>query len=115
VRFFRRVRYELYQAPDAQWYLGYRDCLRTTGCTDMTPVSGPYAPATGIAGEDGVRFAYYDSLGTALATSDPGNRVARVDIIMRAVTDRPVTRTGAGAGEIYRDSVVLSVAIRNRR
>jgi hypothetical protein len=119
VRFFRRVRYEIYQAPDQQWYLGYSDCLRTYAtaslCSDVTPVSGPYLPYTGIASENGLTFAYFDAAGNALAPTAQSRLVSRVDVLLRAGTTNLVTRTGAGAGEQYRDSVVLSVGIRNRR
>ncbi|MDQ3950382.1 MAG: hypothetical protein M3282_08545 [Gemmatimonadota bacterium] len=119
VRFFRRVRYEIYQAPDQQWYLGFSDCLRTydtwNKCSDVTPVSGPYRPYTGITSDNGLVFLYYDSLGNALDAAAQSRRISRVQIIMRGQTGTTVTRTGAGAGEHYRDSLVLSIGIRNRR
>jgi prepilin-type N-terminal cleavage/methylation domain-containing protein len=119
VRFFRRVRYEIYSAPDQLWYLGYSDCLRTyttaNQCSDVTPVAGPYAPYTGISSENGLVFAYYDSLGNALATTAQPRLISRVDVVMRSQTQNNVTRTGAGVGEIRRDSLVLSIGIRNRR
>jgi prepilin-type N-terminal cleavage/methylation domain-containing protein len=119
VRFFRRVRYEIYQAGDQQWYLGYSDCLRTYGtwndCSEVTPVSGPYAPYTGATSENGIVLAYYDSLGNPLASTAQARLISRVDLVIRGQTSRNVTRTGAGAGEVYRDSLVLSVGIRNRR
>jgi hypothetical protein len=117
VRFFRRVRYEIYQAGDQQWYLGYSDCLKTyaTPCSDATPVSGPYLPYTGISSENGLTLAYYDSLGNVLATTAQSRLISRVDIVMRGATENQVTRTGAGAGEHYRDSLVVSIGIRNRR
>jgi prepilin-type N-terminal cleavage/methylation domain-containing protein len=119
IRFFRRVRYEIYQAGDQQWYLGYSDCLRTYAtaslCSDVTPVSGPYLPYTGVASENGFTLAYYDSLGNALATTAEPRLISRVEIVMRSQTSRNVTRTGSGTGEQYRDSLVLSIGIRNRR
>ena len=119
VRFFRRVRYEIYQAPDQQWYLGYSDCLRTYDtwnlCSEVTPVSGPYTPYTGIASENGLQFAYYDGNGDLLDAAAPSWGIARVDVVMRSATTNTVTRTGAGPGEYYRDSLVFSIGIRNRR
>jgi len=119
LRFFRRVRYEAFQAGDEKWYLGYSDCLRTygtvTGCSEVTPVAGPFSPYVGVEAEDGLRFTYYDSLGTKLATTDPSNRVARIDVVMRSVTAKPVTRTGSGPGEHRRESMALSIGVRNRR
>ena len=116
VRFFRRARYELYQAPDTLWYLGYSDCLRTyaTECSDVTPVAGPYRPYTGVASENGLVFAYYDSLGNALDATAESRRVARIDVLMRSQIEN-VTRTGAGSGSTYADSTLFSIAVRNRR
>jgi prepilin-type N-terminal cleavage/methylation domain-containing protein len=117
VRFFRRVRYEIYRAPDEQWYLGYSDCLKTyaDGCSEVTPVAGPYQAYTGIPGENGIVFAYFDSLGNALALNAESRKIARVDVIMRSITDRAISRTGTDAGQQRRDSVLLSIGIRNRR
>jgi len=117
VRFFRRSKYEIYKAADAQWYLGYSDCLSTytttTKCSEPTPVSGPYQSYTGVSTQNGLTFTYYDSAGTALASTDPSRRISRIDVTMRAATPKAVTRTGAGAGSIHRDSLVLSIGIRN--
>jgi prepilin-type N-terminal cleavage/methylation domain-containing protein len=119
VRIFRRVRYEAYQAPDELWYLGYSDCLRTYAtwnkCSEVTPLSGPYMPYTGIATSSGLVFTYYDSLGNKLATTAESRLISRIDVVMRSQSANMVTRTGAGAGEQYRDSLVLSIGVRNRR
>jgi prepilin-type N-terminal cleavage/methylation domain-containing protein len=119
VRFFRRSRYEIYQAANNQWYLGYADCLSTyttiTKCSALTPVSGPYEPYTGIASQNGLTLTYFDTSGTALSAADPARLISRIDVTMRAASATAVTRTGAGTGSIYRDSVLLSIGIRNRR
>jgi hypothetical protein len=62
-----------------------------------------------------VSFAYFDSLGNALDPSVEPREIARVDVVMRSVTDRAVTRTGAGAGEAFSDTLLLTIGIRNRR
>jgi prepilin-type N-terminal cleavage/methylation domain-containing protein len=115
VRFFRRARYEIFQAGDNQFYLGYSDCLRTYAntCSDVTPVAGPYSAYTGVTSENGLVFAYYDSLGNALASTDPSRKVARVDVIMRSNLDN-ASKTGTGTSS-YRDSTVFSIGVRNRR
>jgi len=119
VRFFRRVRYEAYQATNGQWYLGYSDCLSSyvtaSKCSDVAPVSGPYAAYTGVASQNGITFTYYDSSGSELASAAASRLLTRVDVKMRTATATAVTRTGAGAGAIYRDSVLLSIGIRNSR
>jgi hypothetical protein len=117
VRFFRRVRYEIYQAADLQWYLGYSDCHLSYDpgpCSEVTPVSGPYRAYTGISSENGLVFAYYDSLGNVLAPTAQARHIARIDVVMRSEREN-VVRTGSGAGETYRDSLLFSIGIRNRR
>jgi len=112
LRFFRRVRYQSY-VTGGKRYLGYSDCLKTyvtaSLCGDPMAISGPYESSNGIV------FSYYDSLGNALVATDPSRRISRVDVTMRGASSNPITRTGAGAGQTYRDSVLLSVGIRNFR
>jgi prepilin-type N-terminal cleavage/methylation domain-containing protein len=119
VRFFRRTRYDLYRAADGKWYLGYVDCLSThttaSKCSAPTPVSGPYEPYTGVASQNGLTFTYFDTSGNAVSASDPARLITRVDVTMRAASAGVVTQTGLGAGSQYRDSVLLSIGIRNRR
>jgi prepilin-type N-terminal cleavage/methylation domain-containing protein len=119
VRFFRRSRYEIYRAANNQWYLGYADCLSTyataTKCSALTPVGGPYDAYTGVASQNGLTFTYFDTSGNALSAMDPARLISRIDVTMRAASVDAVTRTGAGAGSVHRDSVLLSIGIRNRR
>jgi hypothetical protein len=119
VRFFRRSRYEIYKASNNQWYLGYADCLSTyptaSRCSGLTPLSGPFEPYTGVASQNGLTLTYFDTSGNALVGTDPARLISRVDVTMRAASATAVTRTGSGAGSVYRDSVLLSIGIRNRR
>ena len=119
VRFFRRVRYEIYQAPDQLWYLGYSDCLNSygtwNGCSEVTPVSGPYQAYTGVTAENGIAFTYYDTSGNALGSTAASRLVSRIDMVLRSTSDKMITRTGSGAGQTYRDSLLLSIGVRNRR
>jgi prepilin-type N-terminal cleavage/methylation domain-containing protein len=119
VRLFRRVRYEIYQAGDTSWYLGYSDCLKSygtwNGCSEVTPVAGPYKPYTGATTENGIVFSYYDANGNELAPGDPSRLISRVDVLMRSQTRNQVTRTGSGPTEHYQDSLLFSIGIRNRR
>lgn len=119
IRFFRRVRYEIYQAPDTAWYLGYSDCLKTygtwNGCSEVTPVAGPFKPFTGLASENGIVFSYYDANGNVLGVADQSRLVSRVDVVMRTQTQNLVTRNGFAPTEKYSDSLLFSIGIRNRR
>jgi len=113
VRFFRRVRYQSYQAADGEWYLGYADCLKTYAtaslCSDPTPMSGPYQAGNGIV------FSYFDSAGTALTSADASRRIARVDVVLRAASATAISRTGSAAPSTYTDSLLISIGIRNHR
>lgn len=105
LRFIRRARYQLYRAGDGRWYLGFLDCApaRSVPCSTIQPVSGPFATS-------GVRFAFRDATGAI--TADP-TRVARVDVLSRAASAVSLRALGFALG-IYSDSVVASIALRNR-
>jgi len=118
IRFVRRVRYSLYRsAADLQWYLGYRDFVgsRAPQWSSIQPVSGPFLPYA-AAGAGGLRFTYRDSLGTALTSLVDANRVRRVEMMVRA-RSRTTVRTSGLSGSnngYYRDSVNVTIALRNR-
>lgn len=107
IRFFRPAHYSLYQPSGGSWYLGFRDCPRAV-CNALQPVSGPFMPAA--TSSSGVYFAYYDSTGAT--TTDP-TKVARVDVKGRVETQAPVRLPGEAA-QYVRDSLLVSVALRNR-
>ncbi|HEX6534759.1 MAG TPA: prepilin-type N-terminal cleavage/methylation domain-containing protein [Gemmatimonadaceae bacterium] len=109
IRLFRRVRYELYQASDRKWYLGYQDCvtLRTPVCTTLQPVAGPYVSPTNA--QPGLAFAYFDSTGAA--TTDRF-KVRRIDIVMHARSNASMDVAGHAPG-FYDRSLSTSVTVRN--
>jgi prepilin-type N-terminal cleavage/methylation domain-containing protein len=111
IRFFRPARFELYQASDRKWYLGYRDCMAavtpSTTCT-ISPVSGPYLPAAAT-GPSGLELTYYD--GTGAQTAVP-SQVRRIGIVMRAQSASSIDIPGRPSGP-YGDSLSTTVAIRN--
>jgi len=114
VRFVERVRYALYRSSDNRWYLGYcASSTMTTTCAALQPVSGPYLPPASSppSAPGGLDFHYVDANGTA--TTDPLN-VARIDIALRGVTYGTATLAGRLAAIPIRDSVRLSVEVRNR-
>ena len=119
VRITKQVRYKLYLESDGKWYLGYSDYNATTSSFDpLSPVSGPfdaYASGSGT----GVGFRYYDVDGNEIASgADSANRskIARVDLIARARTSSNVRAAGFqnGANQQYKDSLAVSVMLRNR-
>ena len=101
VRGFDRVSYELYQAPDGNWYLGQRN--PAVGGT-IQPVVGP------LIGANGVTFSYYDSVGTVTADS---SKVAQIQFVLRARTASPIRSSPDGAMDYKVDSVLTRVALRN--
>jgi prepilin-type N-terminal cleavage/methylation domain-containing protein len=109
VRVLRHAHYELYQASDGNWYLGYYDCPDNV-CTTIQPVSGPYLPPS-ASGASGLTLTYYDNTGALLDPSVAANRfaVARIDVTTRAMS-RSDTH---GAGGKHIDSLRTTIALRN--
>jgi len=114
VRFFRRVRYGLYQAPSGRWYLGDSDCLpsRAPACSAYEAVSGPYRAysSSGSGATSGIKFTYLDSLGNVTADR---TQVARIIISARGQSIQAIQTPGEPPG-LYSDSMSTSVGIRNR-
>ncbi|HUF29231.1 MAG TPA: prepilin-type N-terminal cleavage/methylation domain-containing protein [Gemmatimonadaceae bacterium] len=117
IRFFRRVRYSLYQSPtDRLWYMGYRDFVpsRSPAWSQIQAVAGPLMPYAS-SGATGLRFTYRDSDGTALTSAADAPRVRRIEIDARAQS-ATVMRTGGlkrSASGHYVDSLRTVVALRN--
>jgi prepilin-type N-terminal cleavage/methylation domain-containing protein len=110
IRFLRSVRYSLYRPAGASadgWYLGYREYVGGTWTTPE-PIAGPFEAPGGT--RDGIRFAYYDTLGQVLGAPS-GQNVGRVDLSFRA---RALVRGGTRDSVVLRDSVAVRVALRNR-
>jgi hypothetical protein len=107
VRVFRPSTYSLYRGSGATWMLGYSSCAAGV-CTARQPLSGPYLPfAAGGAG--GVAFRFYDRDG---APTGVRSRVARIDVVARAQTGS-VLDVGYVRGQRYRDSLAVTIALRN--
>ena len=86
----------------------------------LSPVSGPFdAYASGSGTATGVGFRYYDVDGNEIASgADATNRarIARIDLIARARTLSNVRAAGIqnGVDQQYKDSLAVSVMLRNR-
>jgi prepilin-type N-terminal cleavage/methylation domain-containing protein len=112
VRFFKKVHYSLYQAPDGFWYLGYFDCRtsRVPVCNPIQPVAGPLRPY--VAGHPevaGLRFTYYDNAGAVTASR---TAVSRISILLQGEGSRTIQLVGSSP-TTFRDSLRLEVGIRN--
>jgi len=98
---YETVTYGLYQpVAGGDWFIGL------TTANGQQPLIGPLLP-------NGLSLSYYDSTGVVTANR---NSVARVDIVVRAMTNQQV-RSTTGASTLARvvDSVRTSVALRNNR
>ena len=116
IRFYKRVRYNLFQDTDGLWYLGYRDCVqwRTPQCTTPQAIGGPYqghaAPGTGLSG---VEFSYRDSVDAI--TTNPAT-LARITVVVRGQSSELIQLGGMQSGwKRFRDSLTLEIALRNRK
>jgi prepilin-type N-terminal cleavage/methylation domain-containing protein len=109
LRFTRSARYELAAQSSGRWFLQRQEIQ---GGLWTTPVvmSGPYvAPAIG--GLSGFALTYFDSTGVAIAPGGDNRRIARIDVVLRALA-----QAGSGRNStLPNDSVRLSIAVRNRR
>jgi prepilin-type N-terminal cleavage/methylation domain-containing protein len=112
VRLVRRVRYELYQAGDQQWYLGFCEGADCQAVQPYKPLAGPLRPYVSVGhANNGLKFSFYDTAG--VATTVPRS-VARVDISIRGITGRKVSFVGGSTADFVADTLRLSVALRNR-
>jgi prepilin-type N-terminal cleavage/methylation domain-containing protein len=110
LRFFRHARYQLFQASDGLWYLGFYDCLptRTPNCTTLEPVSGPYLPAAN-SGPSGLELTYFDANG---AVTTDVSLVRRIGVVTRAQS-RSIIHTPGRTQGYYQDSLSVFLAVRN--
>lgn len=109
IRVLRESHFELYQAGDGKWYLGFYECPGRV-CSSIQPVSGPYQPATND-GTSGLTFTYYDNTGAVL---DPASATARFSVARIDVTMRALSRSDTkGAINQHVDSLSTSIALRN--
>src|SRR5262249_39082452 len=112
IRFYRRVRYALYQASDSRWYLGYcRSMAIGSSCSTLQPVSGPYQAYSATAGQSGLNFYYYDVNGN---TTTVPTAVARIDIAVRGQSERPIRAFRGTGSTTFHDTTRVIVGLRNR-
>ena len=120
VRLVRRVRYKLYQESDGKWYLGFSEWHKGNNAyMALSPVSGPYVAYSSGSGS-GVLFRYYDVDGTEISSGAGAvdrARIARIDLIARARTSSAVRAAGIqnGVSQQYKDSLAVTVMLRNRQ
>ena len=113
LRVTRPIRYSLYRGSDG-WSLGAREWNTTTlRFNTILPLSGPFLTATA----GGMRFTYFDTTGSTLASpvADP-RAIALIRLDLRGQTAQAVRVVGAAASVGKRtDSSSTFVLLRNRR
>jgi prepilin-type N-terminal cleavage/methylation domain-containing protein len=111
-RVTRPIRYSLYHASDASWYLGARDWNDASGkFNTIQPLAGPFrSPSAGPV------FRWFDSTGAALAAPVARrDQVVLVRIDLRGQTRSADRVLGSAWNSGPRaDSVSMFVAVRNR-
>lgn len=114
LRFIRRGRYSLYKSSDGKWYLGYRRCnaLGASVCGSIQPLSGYYRPYSADTSRTGILFRYLDPGGAQLSSGSDPLRIARIEVVARALSPTPVAI--GGSARTAGDSAIVTAALRNR-
>ena len=121
IRFAREVRYSLYSASDANWYVGYQTCAPSGAvgvagaCGAREILAGPVRAATADTTTSGLYFLYYRQDGAAITNAADAALIARIGIGLRT---SPQSMSQAlqklGGSVAGRDSLRMTVGIRNR-
>jgi prepilin-type N-terminal cleavage/methylation domain-containing protein len=120
IRFAREVRYSLYAAADANWFVGYETCtpaaaFGTPGvCANREVLAGPVRAASADTTASGLYFLYYRQDGTLVTNAAQAGQIARVGIGLRTSPLSLLQATRLGGNKAGRDSLRLTVAVRNR-
>ena len=121
IRFAREVRYSVYLASDAQWYVGFQSCTPVVGtnnpgaCGAREVLAGPVKPGTGDIATSGLYFLFRRRNGarvTALAATDT---ISSVEVGIRTTAGSLLGATSnKAASEQGGDSLHFTVGISNR-
>ena len=120
IRFAREVRYSLYPTPDNYWYVGFQTCIPAMVpgvagvCGAREVLAGPVRPAAADTTSSGLYFLYYDQNGASITNVADASRIARIGIGLRTSPQSLRKSMDLGGGMAGRDSLRLTVGIRNR-
>ena len=120
IRFAREVRYSLYAASDANWYVGYETCTPSGvagvagACGNREVLAGPVRAASADTTASGLYFVYYAQNGVPITNIAQANLIARVGIGLRTTPLSLKDAMKLGGSMAGRDSLRLTVGIRNR-
>lgn len=111
VRFTRPIRYRLYEESSGKWYMGLEE-FTSGSWSAPSPIAGPFRSyASGDAGQSGMQFRFFDSLGVRINDMTKRQDVARIDVYLRTLSGQSAITERKGAD--LKDSVLMRVAIRN--
>jgi hypothetical protein len=117
IHVLRPFRASLYKASDGRWYLGGRDWNSVSArFNSIQPIAGPLLPYNRNPLLSGLVFTFADSTGAPIESPADPARVSAITIVVRAETRAPVRGTGMAttASGVVRDSLALTVSLRNR-
>ena len=121
IRFGREVRYSLFSASDANWYVGYQTCAPSGAvgvagaCGAREILAGPVRAATADTTTSGLYFLYYRQDGVAITNAADAALIARVGIGLRTSPQSMQQALQKLGGSVAgRDSLRMTVGIRNR-
>lgn len=120
MRFAREVRYSLYSASDANWYVGYETCTPSGvagvagPCANREVLAGPVRAASTDTLTSGLYFIYYRQDGTRITSAAQASQVAHLGIGLRTTPLSLRQAMKLGGTMVGRDSLRLTVGIRNR-
>ena len=121
IRFAREVRYSVYLASDAQWYVGFQACTpnityNTAGdCGAREVLAGPVKPGTADTTTSGLFFVFRKRDGTRVTTISTADTIASVSVGIRTLSGSLLGATSSkAAAEQGGDSLRFTVGIRNR-
>ena len=121
IRFAREVRYSIYQAADAQWYVGFQRCTPNAtygqpgACGTREVLAGPVTAGTADTLTSGLYFVYYNKAGTRLTALANTDTIAAVGIGIRTTSESLLKATTKTGGSVATgDSLRFTVGFRNR-
>jgi hypothetical protein len=122
IRFAREVRYSVYIASDAQWYVGFQNCtphasLTSPGtCGTREVLAGPVKAATTDTATSGLYFVFYNQTGGRVTSQADANTIASIGVGIRTTSEsmRQAAATKSQTFITGGDSLRFTIGIRNR-
>lgn len=122
IRFAREVRYSVYLASDANWYIGFQSCTPNDPPDDLPGtcgarevLAGPVKPGTADTLTSGLFFVFRKRNGVRITTLTAADTISSVSVGIRTTSGSLLGATSSkAAAEQGGDSLRFTVGIRNR-